>query len=183
MGKFSFSFSKTVLPHIQMHGNGVNFTTLNQVISAIPGETVLTAIEENIVLDIITVRGENHFLLDDTEIVVKYKNQSRIGSSGNGTIIYPVFDGIDIIDPPLPGYTINPTYTVPVSGMYNVTKTNTTVSSIHSNGSKIYFNPGTGGPITPHIPAASGTIPTCECGKEKHGFATHANWCSIKDNK
>jgi hypothetical protein len=35
------------------------------------------------------------------------------------------------------------------------------------------------------------TVPTapptkaivCECGKEKHGFAKHSDWCDIKDNK
>ena len=22
----------------------------------------------------------------------------------------------------------------------------------------------------------------CECGKEKHGFASHSSWCQVKDN-
>jgi hypothetical protein len=31
------------------------------------------------------------------------------------------------------------------------------------------------------IRSESKSVPKCECGKEKHGFASHANWCAIKE--
>ena len=31
--------------------------------------------------------------------------------------------------------------------------------------------------LTPADVLTAGTLKTCECGMEKHGFANHSNWC------
>ncbi len=33
----------------------------------------------------------------------------------------------------------------------------------------------------PHSPIQQISKPACQCGKEKHGFAKHADWCDIKE--
>lgn len=96
--------------------------------------------------------------------------QERIDKSSivlhNGKIIKDTI-GLFI---PLPGSLFTSgTYTIRNSGRYVLTG---------SNAAFTLPDPATSpGPIT--FKLTNPKVKVCECGKEKHGFAKHANWCDL----
>jgi hypothetical protein len=46
-----------------------------------------------------------------------------------------------------------------------------------------YASPGLTTQPSPTLAPPGDGDPTCECGKEKHGFASHASWCKLGGGK
>lgn len=188
MGKFKFSYQTSILKATQgSFRNGIDFKYIKQVIDSLPNETFILSIKEDIVQGLLEVEAENFNIKDGSEIVPKYRSVHKTCVLGASS--YVVFDGVDIIDPPTNqpnvvlagpgGATVQPF----TSGNGTYTTPSTTPIKIHISAS------AGGGGIVPVKVSSYANLAAykpgdikmydseCQCGKDKHGFASHSNWC------
>lgn len=183
MGKFKFSYTSSFLVNIQGSiRNGIGFYLIRQVIDALPGETFVLGVSKDIPTDTWTVEAENYNFSDNTVVVPKYTTKTIISANGR-THSYSIFDGIDIIDPPVatpqPNYSVNKVsgytaqpitrggnYTVPVNGNITVPITMKIYGNLAATtpgpGQKVFFK--------------DLVDVKCTCGAEKVG-GLHSGWC------
>ena len=169
MGKIFMEFASSQYP------NGVDHKVVYKILDCLPGETYITGVDINS-LGTIRIEGLNFNFVDGTEIQGKWIIHSQ--SNGHITNHTQVFMGVNIIDPPpqqstsIPiKFTINNSSSAPLHvtlPTYHLSPTKCTIS----------FN---GVPVDMGASVTSITGTACQCGKEKHGFAKHSDWCDIKD--
>lgn len=192
MGKFSFSYSNSILKSMQGQiRNGIGFDLINQVINAIPGVTFILGIYENVSTDTWTVQAENYNFSDNTIVIPRYRivtNSSILGPSS-----YTVFDGIDIIDPPSPSQVSNNSQTTvnTAGGNYTFTipSTPATITATvygHSSGPRTYTLKNSSNGIIKVDRDLLDALDThtayskCTCGADKCG-GLHSGWCDKKN--
>lgn len=150
---------------------GVCSNILFKILNSLEGKTVIQSFDYDSVKDVYSIGIENIRLEDGTTIRGKHiALQNSIGP-------YAVFDGLEIIPSQQPGQqptgvqTTNslPTGNNAIRSPYNMT------TPIQYTGLYPTFIPVT-------IDMSSLKLaPICQCGKDNHGFAKHADWCDIKD--
>jgi hypothetical protein len=165
MGKICTSFDANLYPY------GPDFKVLSQIVNSLSGNTTLLSCILECYGTIWKVEFHNNLLLDGTEIVGKYKNHS------SGTSSFPVFCGVDIINPP-----VKPVVTP--TGHKTFT-TGTGIVALPTGGGGYLIGGANSTPITikiDHLDKNGNIIKlSCTCGAEKCGSSVHSSYCDKED--
>jgi hypothetical protein len=179
MGKISTSFD------ISLYPKGPDFKVLSQIINSLSGDTTLLSCNLGCYGTIWKVEFNNSLLLDGSVIVGIYKNHL------SGTSSFPVFCGVDIIDPPVKPVvapTVQPLTVGTGAYNYNGGMPITVTVPLVSQGQSYHVGSGGYGGSSPantpdlnytrkNTSAYTVPHPTCTCGAEKCGSNQHSSYC------